>query len=77
MNRELDKRDRGERHFESQVDRDLGAMNAIADAIALITGDDRIIVGVRLDRASQARRGETFPYTSFTSGLRPIYAETV
>lgn len=70
---QLDRRDAGEHYHQDTVTRQLGEMRAIADSLAIIKGSDLIIEVAQLDRKSEARRGEIFPYSSFLSSRSPIY----
>lgn len=76
---ELDFRDAGKQYSEDRVSRHLGQMTAIADSVALLTGEDRIIVGAQLE--SQARErltaGEEFPFNSFLGGLSLTFRSKV
>lgn len=52
-----------------------GNQETIKNSIAMITGADHIITGVRLEKLADARKRETMPMTSFMTGLTPLYAE--
>jgi hypothetical protein len=54
-----------------------GNQETIKNSIAMITGADHIITGVRLERMADARKSERLPMTSFMVGLSPLYAESV
>lgn len=54
-----------------------GNQETIKNSIAMVTGADHIITGVRLEKLADARKREAMPMTSFMTGLTPLYAEGV
>lgn len=70
---------RGEVRVYDEVEyaRFRGNQETIKNSIAMITGADHIMTGVRLERMAPARKHEVMPMTSFMTGSSPLYAEKV
>lgn len=67
------------RNEEAEIANLLGRMTAVADSIALISGEDRVVVGFKLDQEARKRidSGEEFPFNSYLSSGSPIFASKV